>query len=106
MTTEDVKELFKLPAEERLDIAQALWDSVDPEERARLLSLPDWQRRVLRHRLADLDRNPGDEQPWDEVREELWPKGTSRFPAFAVPADAPLISAARVQKALDDDGTA
>jgi hypothetical protein len=33
-------------------------------------------------------------------------RGTSRFPAFAVPADARLIPAARVQKALDEDGIA
>jgi hypothetical protein len=34
------------------------------------------------------------------------PKGTSRFPAFEVPADARLITAARVQKVLDEDGIA
>jgi len=28
----------------------------------------------------------------------------SRFPAFAVPADAPLIPASRIQKILDEDG--
>jgi putative addiction module component (TIGR02574 family) len=67
MTREDVKKLFKLPAEERLEIAQALWDSVDPEEEIRLLSLPDWQKSILRDRLADLDRNPEDEQPWDRA---------------------------------------
>jgi putative addiction module component (TIGR02574 family) len=75
MTREDVKELFKLPAEERLEIAQALWDSVDLEEEVRLLSLPDRQRSILRDRLAEVDRNPEDEQPWDEVRRELWPRG-------------------------------
>jgi len=99
MTQEDLEELLKLPAEERLEMAQALWDSVDPEEQARLLSLPDRQRRVLRDRLA----NPDDEHPRDEVKEKLWPKGTSRFPAFEVPADTRLISAARVQKAMDED---
>jgi hypothetical protein len=30
--------------------------------------------------------------------------GRSRFPAFAVPADAPLIPASRIQKVLDEDG--
>ncbi len=108
MTREDMKELFKLPVKERLELAQALWDSVDPEDEVRLLSLPDWQRSILRDRLADLDRNPGDEQPWDEVRKELQRlgRGPSRFPAFKVPPDARLISASRVQKALDEDGTA
>ena len=31
-------------------------------------------------------------------------RGPSRFPAFEVPADAQLIPASRVQKALDEDG--
>ncbi|HEY7214701.1 MAG TPA: hypothetical protein VIC28_08725 [Thermoanaerobaculia bacterium] len=33
-------------------------------------------------------------------------KRASRFPAFDVPADAGLIPASRVQKALDEDGIA
>jgi len=33
-------------------------------------------------------------------------RGASRFPAFEVPADARLIPALRVQKALDEDGIA
>jgi len=40
----------------------------------RFLSIPDWQRRILEERLEDLDRNPNDEQPWDEVKKELWPR--------------------------------
>jgi predicted DNA-binding protein len=39
------------------------------------LSLPEWQKSILRDRLADLDRNPEDEQPWDQIKEELWPRG-------------------------------
>jgi hypothetical protein len=31
-------------------------------------------------------------------------KGKSRFPAFEVPADAQMIPASRVQRALDEDG--
>jgi putative addiction module component (TIGR02574 family) len=74
MTKEDVDKLLKLPAEERLEIAQALWDSVEPEDEVRFLALPDWQRPILEERLADLDRHPDDEQPWDEIKEELWPR--------------------------------
>ena len=75
MTKNEVDKLLKLPAEERLEIAQVLWNSVDPEDEARFLCLPDWQRRILQDRLADLERNPDDEQPWDQVKEELWPRG-------------------------------
>ena len=31
-------------------------------------------------------------------------RGTSRFPVFEVPADAQMIPASRVQKAVDEDG--
>jgi putative addiction module component (TIGR02574 family) len=75
MTKYEVDKLLKLPAEERLEIAQVLWNSVDPEDEARFLCLPDWQRRILQDRLADLERNPDDEQPWDQVKDELWPRG-------------------------------
>jgi putative addiction module component (TIGR02574 family) len=74
MTGEEVKKLLQLPAEERLEIAQVLWNSVEPEDEVRFLSLPEWQRRILRERLVDLDRHPDDEQPWNEIKEELWPR--------------------------------
>lgn len=70
MTT-GMKSLLELPVEERLALAQALWDSVEPQEEARFLELPDWQHQILRERLEDLDQNPDDEQPWEEVKAEL-----------------------------------
>ena len=73
MTRAGVKELLKLPPEERLEIAQVLWESVEPEDEVRFVSIPEWQRRILEERLEDLDRNPEDEQSWDEVRAEIWP---------------------------------
>lgn len=75
MAKSHVQDLLKLPAEERLEIAQMLWDSVEPEEEARFLLIPEWQREILKERLEDLDRNPGDEQTWEEVKAEIWPRG-------------------------------
>jgi putative addiction module component (TIGR02574 family) len=73
MTRSGVKELLKLPPEERLEIAQVLWESVEPEDEVRFVSIPAWQRRILEERLEDLDRNPEDEQPWADIRTEIWP---------------------------------
>jgi len=73
MTMADVKKLLKLPAEERLEIAQVLWESVEPEDEVRFVSVPAWQRKILKERLEDLARNPDDEQPWEEVKAEIWP---------------------------------
>jgi putative addiction module component (TIGR02574 family) len=72
MTRADVEQLLNLPAEERLQLAQMLWESVEPEDEAHFVPIPDWQRQILSERLADLERNPTDEQPWEEVREEIW----------------------------------
>jgi putative addiction module component (TIGR02574 family) len=58
MIRKDLERLLELSVEERLEIAQALWNSVEPEDEIRFLSIPDWQRRILDERLEDLDRNP------------------------------------------------
>jgi putative addiction module component (TIGR02574 family) len=59
----------ELSAEEKLDYIQALWDrfAARPEE----VPIPDWQRRILRERLAAHRRGEGETRPWTEVREEL-----------------------------------
>ncbi len=73
MTKSQVEELMRLPPEERLEVAQLLWESVTPEDETRFLPIPAWQGQLLEERLADLDRNPGDEQTWESVKAELWP---------------------------------
>jgi putative addiction module component len=45
-----------------------------PEDETPFIAIPDWQREILAERLADLERNPEDEQDWEEVKAELWPK--------------------------------
>lgn len=74
MKKAEIEKLLELPVAERIELAQILWESVEPEDEARFLSIPDWQTRILDERLADLDRNPDDEQTWDEVKAELWPE--------------------------------
>lgn len=69
-----MKKLLELPAAEKMELAQTLWESIEPEEEVAFLSIPDWQRRVLDERLADIERNPEDEQTWEEVKAEIWPK--------------------------------
>ena len=39
--TRIVQEPLKLPVEERLEVAQLLWESVEPEDEARFLAIPD-----------------------------------------------------------------
>jgi len=73
MKSAEIQKLLELPADERMELAQILWESVEPEDETRFLSIPDWQRRILDERLANIERNPNDEQTWEEVKAELWP---------------------------------
>ena len=73
MKSAEIQKLLELPVDERMELAQILWESVEPEDETRFLSIPDWQRRILDDRLANIERNPNDEQTWEEVKAELWP---------------------------------
>jgi putative addiction module component (TIGR02574 family) len=73
MKSAEIQKLLELPIDERMELAQILWESVEPGDEARFLAIPDWQRRILDERLADIKSNPNDEQTWEEVKAELWP---------------------------------
>lgn len=81
MRDSEIQKLLALPVDERIELAQILWESVEPEEEVRFLPIPEWQRQILDERLADLDRNPGDEQTWEEVKTELRAYSTPTFRA-------------------------
>lgn len=74
MTRCDLQKLLDLPADEKMQLAELLWQSVEPDKEARFLAIPDWQRRILDERLAEMDRNPDDVQTCDEVKAEIWPE--------------------------------
>jgi putative addiction module component (TIGR02574 family) len=59
--------LDQLPAEQRLEVAEALWDSVARDIENTPLSAA--QRAELERRLADSIARPGIGIPWEEVRE-------------------------------------
>ena len=73
MKTAEIQKLLELPVDERMELARILWESVEPEDETRFLAIPDWQRRILDERLANIERNPNDEQTWEDVKAELWP---------------------------------
>ena len=54
--------LKELSPDERLALAEALWESAE-ESRA----TPEWHRELIRERLEDYRRNPNDVIPGDEV---------------------------------------
>ena len=64
-----VSELLHLSPAERIQLAEDLWDSVaaHPEQ----VEVPPEQLAELERRLAELDENPEDGEPWDQVKARL-----------------------------------
>ena len=71
MASISLDELLKLPAAERVEIALALWDSLEDGELDALVPLTEDQKAELDRRLAEHERNPGSAIPWDQVRRDL-----------------------------------
>jgi putative addiction module component (TIGR02574 family) len=66
-----LEELLELPPAERVEIALALWDSLDEAEVDTLLPLTDEQKVELDRRVAERERDPESAIPWDQVRRDL-----------------------------------
>ena len=64
-----IDELLALPINRRLELMEALWDSLSatPE----LVPVPDWHREVLEQRLAEDDTDPSPGEDWSQVRRRI-----------------------------------
>jgi putative addiction module component (TIGR02574 family) len=71
MLPDTLAKLLRLPADERVDLAMALWDSLSDFERETELALTPAQEAELDRRLAEHISNPGSAIPWEEVRRKL-----------------------------------
>ena len=62
-------ELLKLPPKEKLELVEALWDSIDDE--LLIGKLKPEQMQELDRRLSNLDENPESLIPWEDVKKEM-----------------------------------
>lgn len=60
-------EALKLTSTERLELIEALWDTLWEAD----LPLTDEERALLDDRLTDLEVNPTDQSAWSEVKARL-----------------------------------
>jgi putative addiction module component (TIGR02574 family) len=67
MTTTAWNIVASLSREQRLELLEKLWDSLAAEE----IPITDELREELDRRLDDLDQNPDDSEPWEDLRERL-----------------------------------
>ena len=71
-TSDMMREIRTLSVDERIELAEATWDSV--EEDGEDCDLTDAQKRELERRLAAYEANPDDVIPWEVVRRKLQAK--------------------------------
>jgi putative addiction module component (TIGR02574 family) len=71
MAVNPLSDLLKLPADDRAQIAIALWESLSETQRDAAFDLTDDQRAELDRRWAEHVRNPAGAIPWSEVRRKL-----------------------------------
>jgi len=65
---EDVK---TLTVAERIELAEAIWDTVAEDAGIDVLPVSEAHRQELDRRLEDLDENPSAGSSWKEVRSRL-----------------------------------
>ncbi len=71
MPSSNLANLLKLPADERAELAMALWESLTDYERESELELSSDQKAELDRRWAEHLANPGSAVPWEDVRRKL-----------------------------------
>ncbi len=59
----------ELPFEGQVQYIEALWDRIAAVPQN--VRVPDWQRELVRERLAEYCKDPNAGRPWREVRDEL-----------------------------------
>ena len=61
--------LQQLPAEERLALAELLWDSLLTNPAS--IPLPDWHRDIVAERLDEDDRDQSPGESWADLRRRI-----------------------------------
>ena len=71
MAVNPLADLLKLPVDDRVEIAIALWESLSEADRDSAFDLTDEQRAELDRRWQDHQRDPSSAVPWSQVRKKL-----------------------------------
>jgi putative addiction module component (TIGR02574 family) len=66
-----LKEMLKLPAGDRAELAIVLWESLSEAERQGQFPLTEADKAELDHRWGEQVANPASSVPWSELRSRL-----------------------------------
>jgi len=67
MNTQLLEEVLQLPIDERLQLAENIWDSVENDQQK--VTLTPEQRTELNRRIEYHKKNPSEMIPWETARE-------------------------------------
>lgn len=62
-----LEQIVKLEPTERLELIEAVWDSLSPED----LPLTEAERTLLDARLTDMELHPDEQSSWADVKSRL-----------------------------------
>jgi putative addiction module component (TIGR02574 family) len=69
MSRVPLDQILELPATDRVEIAQAIWESVFEHPEA--VPLTQAQKDELERRWRAFEQNPDEGEPWDDVKRSL-----------------------------------
>lgn len=69
MTSLEIAEILKLSVPERIELVEAIWDSI--VENPTALPVTEAQQRELDQRLSEYRANPTAGRSWEELRDTL-----------------------------------
>ena len=72
----DLRDIFKLPIAERIQLVGDLWDSIAADVAE--VPLTDAQKAEIDRRLAEHDADPSTALDWSVVRAELWSRAKAK----------------------------
>jgi len=75
MESSTLSQLLKLSADDRAELAMALWESLSGSDRETDLTLNDAQAAEIDRRWTEHLADPGSAVPWSEVRRKLLNNG-------------------------------
>ncbi|MBD2182717.1 addiction module protein [Planktothrix sp. FACHB-1355] len=67
--TATLKEITTLSIEDRIDLVQAIWDSIAAEQA--YPNLTEAQQQEIDRRIADYETNPDNVLTWDEIKASI-----------------------------------
>ncbi len=68
MGSHNLKEILTLSKDERLELMEVIWDSLNEEMQDS--EIPDWHKEILDERLKKIEKGEARFKDWDEIKKK------------------------------------